>query len=173
MNVLTDWSGRHGNMLGSTRVPYTADQQRAGHQQHGLDDLHPGGALHTAQGDVDDRSPDRIDALDTVVFLAELCLLAVLAWSGARLGTGAWAVLLSIALPLTAAVLWALLLAPRSARRPRHPARLIVKLVLSGAAAAALAVSGEVLWATGFLVLTATVTIAGELRAARGHAPHP
>ena len=122
---------------------------------------------------MNDSTPDRIDALDAVVFLAELCLLAVLAWSGARLGTGAWAVLLAIALPLTAAVLWGLLLAPRSARRLRHPARLIVKLVLIGAAAAALAVSGEVLWAAGFLVLTATVTIAGELRAARGHPPHP
>ncbi len=122
---------------------------------------------------MNDSSPDRIDALDAVVFLGELCLLAILAWSGARLGTGAWAVLLAIALPLTAAVLWGLLLAPRSARRLRHPVRLIVKLVLLATAAAALAVSGEVLWAAGFLVLTATVTIAGELRAARGHAPHP
>ena len=30
-------------------------QQRAGHQQDGLDDLHPGGALHAADGHVDDH----------------------------------------------------------------------------------------------------------------------
>ena len=36
------------------------DQRRAGHQQHGLDDLHPGGALHAADGDVEDHQ--RADA---------------------------------------------------------------------------------------------------------------
>ena len=117
---------------------------------------------------MNDSPPDRVDALDAVVFLAELCLLAVLAWAGARLGTGAWAVVLAIALPLVAAVLWGLLLAPRAARRLRHPARLIMKLVLLVVAAAALTLSGEVLWAIGFLVPTAAVTIIGELRAARG-----
>ena len=116
-------------------------------------------------GRMNDSPPERVDALDAVVFLAELCLLAVLAWAGSRLGTGAWAAVLAFALPLVAAVLWA-------ARRLRHPARLIVKVVLLAAAAAALAVSGEVLWAIGFLVMTAAVTIAGELRAARGDSPH-
>ena len=38
------------------------DQDRAGHQQHGLDDLHPGGALHAADGDVEDHQ--RADADD-------------------------------------------------------------------------------------------------------------
>jgi len=123
-------------------------------------------------GLMNDTPPDRVDALDSVVFLAELCLLAILAWAGARLGTGAWAVVLAIALPLVAAVLWGLLLAPRAARRLRHPARLIVKLVLLAVAAGALTVSGEVLWAIGFLVLTAAVTIAGELRAAHVGSPH-
>jgi hypothetical protein len=47
-----------------------------------------------------------------------------------------------------------------------------VKVVLLAAAAPALAVSGEVLWAIGFLVVTAAATIAGELRAARGDSPH-
>ena len=117
---------------------------------------------------MNDSPPDRVDALDAVVFLTELCLLAVLAWAGARLGTGAWAVVLAIALTLVTAVLWGLLLAPRAARRLRHPARLIVKLGLLATAAGSLAVSGEVLWAIGFLVVTAAVTIAGELRAARG-----
>ena len=55
---------------------------------------------------MNDSPPDRVDALDAVVFLTELCLLAVLAWAGARLGTGAWAVVLAIALPLVTAVLW-------------------------------------------------------------------
>ena len=117
---------------------------------------------------MNDSPPDRVDALDAVVFLTELCLLAVLAWAGARLGTGAWAVVLAIALPLVTAVLWGLLLAPRAARRLRHPARLIVKLGVLVTAAGSLAVSGEVFWAIGFLVVTAAVTIAGELRAAGG-----
>jgi hypothetical protein len=39
-------------------------------------------------------------------------------------------------------------------------------------AAGALALSGEVRWAIGFLVLTAAVTIAGELRVARGDSPN-
>ena len=116
---------------------------------------------------MNDSPPDQIDALDAVVFLAELCLLAVLAWAGARLGSGAWAVGLAVALPLVAAVLWGLLLAPRAARRLRHPTRLILMLVLLGLAAVALAMSGELLWAIGFLVLTAAVMTAGELRAAR------
>ena len=94
------------------------------------------------------------------------CLAPAVSWS--RLGLA----VLAFALPLVAAVLWGLLLAPRAARRLRHPARLIVKVVLLAAAAAALAVSGEVLWASGFLVVTAAVTIAGELRAARGDSPH-
>ena len=38
------------------------DQRRAGHQQHGLDDLHPGGALHAADGHVEDhQDADRED----------------------------------------------------------------------------------------------------------------
>jgi hypothetical protein len=80
---------------------------------------------------------------------------------------------LAIALPLVAAMLWGLLLAPRAARRLRHPARLIVKLILLAVAAGALAMSGETLWAIGFLVLTAAATIAGELRVARGDSPNP
>ena len=120
---------------------------------------------------MNDSPPDRVDALNAVVFLAELCLLSVLAWAGARLGTGAWAVVLAIALPLAVAVLWGLLLAPRAARRLRHPARLIVKFILLAVATSTLAVSGEALWAIGFLVLTGAVMIAGELRAARGDSP--
>ena len=38
------------------------DQRGAGHQQHGLDDLHPGGALHAADRDVEDHQrADRED----------------------------------------------------------------------------------------------------------------
>ncbi|KMP04413.1 hypothetical protein CIRG_10399, partial [Coccidioides immitis RMSCC 2394] len=50
------------------------DQRRAGHQQDGLDDLDPGGALHAADGDVEDhqRADEQDhDVLDRLVLDAE------------------------------------------------------------------------------------------------------
>src|SRR5690242_20555912 len=56
--------------------------------------------------------------LGLVVFLLELLLLAVLAIAGARLGNDTvTSILLAVGLPLAAALVWGLLLAPRAARR--------------------------------------------------------
>ena len=42
-----------------------AEQERSGHQQHGLDDLHPGGGQHAAEDHIDDHQD--ADADDRVV----------------------------------------------------------------------------------------------------------
>ncbi len=87
-----------------------------------------------------DLPAGRIGALAGVRFLAELGLLAALAFSGAALGqTPMWSWALAVALPAVAAAVWGRWVAPRAARRLSDPARLGVEVILFGAAAAALA----------------------------------
>jgi hypothetical protein len=111
-----------------------------------------------------DPDQQRVGIVEVVVFLAELVLLAGLAWAGARLAHGVLAVVLAIVLPALAALLWGVLLAPRAARRLPHPARLIVKLALVLAAAVLLALSGELVWAIVLVAVTATPITVAELR---------
>lgn len=112
------------------------------------------------------EQPQRPDSLafGLLVFLAELAMLAVLAWSGARLGAPHLpaAIVLAICLPLVAAVLWGLWLAPRAKRRLGNPARLIIKLVLFAAAGALLALSGLLVQAIVFCVLCGAIVAWGE-----------
>ena len=72
-------------------------------------------------------------------------MLAALAYSGAELGTGAWAWVLAIAAPAAAAVAWGMYVAPKA----RHPVatstRLAIEAVIFGSAAAGL-IAG---WAAG------------------------
>src|SRR5690348_7304430 len=111
--------------------------------------------------------------LDLVVFLTELLLLGVLAVAGARLGSGVVAsVLLAVALPVAAAVLWGLLLAPHAARRLHHPQRLVVKIALVAVAATLLGVTGAVVWAIIFGVVVAGVFAIGELTTTPGGHDH-
>ena len=83
-------------------------------------------------------------------FVLELCMLVAL---------GIWGfsenVVLGIAAPLAAAVIWGLWIAPKAARRLRDPARLAIELLLFGAAGAALAVAGHALAAAIFLAAVA------------------
>jgi Protein of unknown function (DUF2568) len=112
-----------------------------------------------------ERDPASVGIVEVFVFLAELVLLAVLAVAGARIGDGALAaVSLGVALPLIAAVLWGLLLAPRATRRLPYPARLVVKLALVAAASTLLAVSGAVVWSVAFLVMASALFSLGEAR---------
>ena len=70
-------------------------------------------------------------ALLGIAFLAELCMLFGLAWAGWSMGSSrAASVALMVALPLAAATVWGLWLAPRAARRLRTPARWTVKVTL-------------------------------------------
>lgn len=110
-------------------------------------------------------SDQALTLLDAVVFLTELLLLAVFAVAGARLANSVvTSVLLAVVLPVAAAVSWGLLLAPRAARRLRHPVRLIAKVFLVALAATLLGVTGAVVWAIAFGVVAASVFAIGELK---------
>jgi hypothetical protein len=69
-------------------------------------------------------------ALLALRFLAELGMLAALAWAGWHLAGGAAAIVLAVLLPVAAAVVWGLWVAPRAWRRLHDPARAVVEGVL-------------------------------------------
>ena len=113
-------------------------------------------------GDKPDQQ--RITAVDVAVFLGELVLLAVLVIAGARLGgSTALRIVLAVALPAAAAVLWARWLAPRAARRLANPARLAAKIAVFAVAAVLLAVAGLPIWAAVFFVASAALDAFAEL----------
>jgi hypothetical protein len=85
-----------------------------------------------------------------VKFLLELAALAALAYWGARTGHGVWAVILAIAAPLAAVIVWALFCAPRARRRLPLPTRAPLELAVFGLAAGGLAAAGSVLLAIIF-----------------------
>lgn len=116
-----------------------------------------------------DRTEHRPTALDVAVFVDELLLLAVLAVAGAGIGsTGPLRVLLAIVLPVAAAVIWGLWLAPRASRRLRSPASVVAKIALFTAAAVVLGITGAVLWATLFWVVSVALLVAAEVSERRG-----
>ena len=102
--------------------------------------------------------------VELAVLLVELVLLAVLAVAGTRLGDGALAPVLGVVLPLGAAVLWGLRLAPRATRRLPDPRRVVAKLALVLVAASLLAVSRAPVWAAAFLAISGALVTIGELR---------
>ena len=79
-------------------------------------------------------------------FVLELCMLVAL---------GIWGfsekVVLGVAAPLAAAVIWGLWVAPKAKRRLRDPARLALELLLFGASGVALAAADHPLAAAIFL----------------------
>jgi hypothetical protein len=87
-------------------------------------------------------------------FLLELAMLVALGWVGGEIGSS-WpvSVLLAIALPVLAAVVWGMFIAPKAPRRLTDPAKLAVELVLFAAAAMGLAIVGH-------LVLAAVLAVA-------------
>jgi uncharacterized protein DUF2568 len=96
----------------------------------------------------------------TVRFLTELALVAVLAWAGAGASLPlAGRIVLAVAAPVLAMIIWGLWLAPRARRRLRDPLRLTVELVLFAVAAAALAVTGPVVAALVFAVIAIGVAL--------------
>jgi hypothetical protein len=89
-------------------------------------------------------------------FFLELCMLGALGFWGARAGTTPalqWG--LGLGAPLLAAVVWGVWVAPASSRRVKLPARLLVELVVFGAAIAALVAAEQPIlaWIFGLLVL--------------------
>ncbi|MEV5714399.1 YrdB family protein [Amycolatopsis mediterranei] len=91
----------------------------------------------------------------TVRFLTELALLGGLALAGTRLGSGvALAIVDAVLLPVAAAALWGLFVAPRARRRLPEPARFLLEFAL-------FAVAGVVLALVGWLVAGIVLAVAG------------
>ncbi|MEU5257598.1 YrdB family protein [Amycolatopsis sp. NPDC021455] len=91
----------------------------------------------------------------TVRFLTELALLGGLALAGTQLGSGlALAIVDAVLLPVAAAALWGLFIAPRARRRLPEPARFLLEFAL-------FAVTGVVLALLGWLVTGIVVAVAG------------
>jgi hypothetical protein len=87
----------------------------------------------------------------TLRFCLELAALAALAWSGTQAGSSTVVhVVLAIAAPLAAAVVWGLFVAPKARVQVSEEARLVIELAVFVAAAAALAAAWRVWPAIGF-----------------------
>ncbi len=87
-------------------------------------------------------------------FLLELCMLAALAYWGFHTGESLLLkIVLSIAAPLLAGVIWGLFLAPRSLKRLTGLPYLLLKWVIFGAAAIGLVAAGQILPAVAFVVV--------------------
>jgi len=102
-----------------------------------------------------------VRALNLVVrFLLELCALAALAVSGWQ-APGPWAVrlVLVVLLPVLAAAAWGRWVAPKAGHRLADPGRLGVELVVIGAAAVGLVLTGYPWWAVA-LAATYAVNVA-------------
>jgi hypothetical protein len=116
----------------------------------------------------DDRpAPDLAGAgpgqtiLLTLRFLTELALIVVLALVGVFASLPlAGRIVIGVAAPVLAMVIWGLWMAPRARRRLQDPLRLAAELVLFAVAAAALALTGPVLAAVVFAVIAMGVAIA-------------
>ena len=94
-----------------------------------------------------------------VRFLLELSMLVALGWVGGEIGSS-WVIRvgLAIALPLVAAVVWGMFIAPKAPRRLTDPAKLLVELVLFSAACIGLAAVGYPLLAVVLAILVAANT---------------
>jgi hypothetical protein len=79
----------------------------------------------------------------TVRFLCELAMLAALAYWGFTVGDRAGAWVLGVGAPLLAAAVWGAWVAPKARWPVPIPTRVVIELVLFGAAVAALTVAGQ------------------------------
>jgi hypothetical protein len=91
----------------------------------------------------------------TVRFLTELALLGGLALAGTHLGSGvALAIINAVLLPVAAAAIWGLFIAPRARRRLPEPARFLVEFAL-------FAVTGVVLVLVAWVVTGIVLAVVG------------
>jgi hypothetical protein len=96
----------------------------------------------------------KLRIVDALAFLCEVALIVLLAISGSRLVPElVGRILLAIALPLTAIVIWSVWMAPTSKRRLRDPWRWIAQAAVFGAAASLAAVANLALWGIALAVL--------------------
>ena len=88
-----------------------------------------------------------------LTFLLELLAFAGLAYAGAVLGSGIWAVVLAVLLPLAAIVVWGRWNAPRSSHRLPTRVRICCEFAVYAVAAVLLAVAGAPVWALALVAL--------------------
>jgi Protein of unknown function (DUF2568) len=108
-------------------------------------------------------------ANDVFRFLLEMAMLVGLAFAGFSLADGALGWVLGLGLPLLAATLWGMFMAPRSDRRVADPAQLAIEVLLFGGAAALLLAAGEAAFGVALGALAAihlALTFALEQRVA-------
>jgi hypothetical protein len=103
-------------------------------------------------------------ANDVFRFVLELCMLAALGYGGFEAASGLFAFVLMIALPLAAAVVWGLFIAPKARRPTVDPLRIALEVSLFGAAGAALLVAdatlaGVTLWLAAAVHLALTFAL--------------
>ncbi len=90
----------------------------------------------------------------TLRFVLELCALGALGYWGFTTGSGTLGkVVLGLGAPILAAILWGVFVAPKAVRPLQDPAKLLVELVVFGAAAAGLMAAGHPFWAGALLVV--------------------
>jgi Protein of unknown function (DUF2568) len=82
-------------------------------------------------------------ANDVFRFVLELCMLAALGYGGFEAASGAFAWVLLVALPLAAAVVWGMFLAPKARRPTVDPLRILLEAAVFAAAGAALVAAGR------------------------------
>jgi hypothetical protein len=94
-------------------------------------------------------------------FVLELCALAALAYGGWHVGGPIWLrVLVAVAFPLLAAVVWGRWVAPKASHPIPDPQRLLPEWLVFGGAVVALAVTAHLLLAAVLAVLAALNRIA-------------
>lgn len=109
-------------------------------------------------------------ANDVFRFVLELCMLAALGYGGYESASGLFGYGLMIALPLAAAVVWGMFIAPKARHPVVDPLRIVLEAALFGAAGAALLSAGQgrlaiLLWLTAGVHLALTFVLGQRPRA--------
>ncbi|MBV6762340.1 MULTISPECIES: YrdB family protein [Rhodococcus] len=106
----------------------------------------------------------RVGVLDVVAFACEIAMLVLLAVAGWSLANSTVVqVVLAALLPVAAAVIWGVAMAPKSSRRLPNPARLVAQTALFAVTGALVAFAGHPWWGLVFAVV-ATATFAARSR---------
>jgi hypothetical protein len=82
-------------------------------------------------------------ANDGLRFVLELCALAALAHWGWHAASGALQIVLAVGAPALMIVVWGRYMSPKAPHRAEDPVRIVLELVIFGAAVAGLFASGE------------------------------
>ena len=95
-----------------------------------------------------------------VRFAVEVAMVVGLASAGARLGEGASAWILGIALPVVALATWGQFVAPKARRPVNLSMRVAIELALFGATSVLLAAADLRRWAVAFAVVSVAASLA-------------